>query len=128
MMEAQRQASRSADERVTEEQKRYRPGDIIVSDPGYRFPVFHDILDIEKLVRNSFMEHGESYEDEGIYLLDLYREPHMKYYCFTKSYSEACPSGELGDFHRSAGITTVPREYLEALIQNGFTDYSVENE
>ena len=44
-------AMKSADDRVTEEQKKYRPGDIVVSDSGFGFPIFHEILDIEKLVR-----------------------------------------------------------------------------
>ena len=46
MMSAVRDCSNLADASVTEENKRYRPGDIVVSDSGYGFPVFHYILDI----------------------------------------------------------------------------------
>ena len=104
-----RMQMQKADFRVTPEQKRYRPGDIVVSDSGYGFPIFHEILDIEKIVKDDLMKHGRNIEDEAIETLDLYRQPHMKYYCFTKSYSETCPDGELGDFHRSVGIFKIPR-------------------
>ena len=46
-------AMKIADERVSQEQKKYRPGDIVVSDSGYGFPIFHEILDIEKFVREN---------------------------------------------------------------------------
>ena len=120
MIEALGKAMKEADSRVTEHQKKYRPGDIVVSDSGYGFPIFHEILDIEKLVRDSFLKYGEGYEDEGIYLLDLYREPHMQYYCFANNYSEACPEGELGDFHRSKGLFRIPREEFEKIKEQGF--------
>ena len=115
-----RQATKEADERVTPQQQRYRPGDIVVSDSGYGFPIFHEILDIEKIARDDLWKHGDAVEDECIYLLDLYREPHMKNYCFTRSYSEACPEGELGDIHRSIGQFRISRENFEEIRQKGF--------
>ena len=110
---------KAADARVTEAQKKYRPGDIVMSDSGYGFPIFHEILDIEKVVKEGLWKYDD-YEDEGIYTLDLYGEPHMKYYCFSKSYSEACPEGELGDFHISQGLYRIPRRAFEELKENGF--------
>jgi len=109
-----------ADARVTDQQKRYRPGDIVMSDSGYGFPIFHDLQDIEKMVGESFKKYGDDYEDEGIYLLDLYREPHMLYYCFSKSYSECCPQGELGDFHISQGLYRIPRDVFDELKEREF--------
>lgn len=111
---------KAADARVTDGQKRYRPGDIVMSDSGYGFPIFNEIQDIEKLVGENLRKYGDSYEDEGIYFIDLYREPHMRYYCFAKSYSEACPEGEYGDFHISQGLYRIPREVFDELKENGF--------
>jgi hypothetical protein len=120
MWEDLRRAMKEADSRVTEEQKRYRPGDIVLSDSGYGFPIFNEIQDIEKLVKKNLEKYGDDYEDEGIDALDLYREPHMRYYCFSKSYSEACPEGEFGDFHISQGLYRIPREVFEEVKKSGF--------
>ena len=109
-----------ADARVTEEQKRYRSGDIVLSDSGYGFPIFHELLDNEKIVRENLLKYGDEYEDEGIYTLDLYNEPHMKYYRFANNYSEVCPEGELGDFHISEGLYRIPREAFEYLKEKDF--------
>ena len=73
MMQSIQDASQSADESVTEQQQKYRPGDIVMSDSGYGFPIFHDIIDIEKMVKDNFKKYGDNYEEEGIYLLDHYR-------------------------------------------------------
>jgi len=108
-------AMKIADERVTEEQKKYRPGDIVVSDSGYGFPIFHEILDIETLVRENLWKYGDDDEDEGIYTLDLYRQPHMRYYCFANNFSEACRDGEFGDVHRSVILFKIPKLVFEEL-------------
>lgn len=113
-------AMNEADARVKEEQKRYRSGDIVLSDSGYGFPIFHELLDNEKIVRENLLKYGDEYEDEAIYTLDLYNEPHMKYYRFANNYSEACPEGELGDFHISEGLYRIPREAFEYLKEKGF--------
>lgn len=120
MMKTIRDASQSADAKVTDAQKKYRPGDIVISDSGEGFPIFHEILDIEKVVKDNLWKYGEDYEDEGIYTLDLYRQPHMINYCFTRSYSEVCPNGELGDFHRSQGLYRIPRFIFEEMKEEGF--------
>ena len=120
MMEDLGKAMEAADARVREQQKKYRPGDIVMSDSGYGFPIFHDIQDIEKMVGEGFRQYGDDYEEEGLYLLDLYREPHMRYYCFSKSYSECCPEGEWGDFHVSQGLYRIPRQVFKELKEKGF--------
>jgi len=122
MMEAERKAREEADARVTAEQKKYRPGDIVVSDSGYGFPIFHEILDNEKMVKENLQRYGEEYEDEGIYILDTYCfNPEPWHYRFARNYSEACPEGELGDFHISVGLGKISREYFEELKAKGFT-------
>ena len=120
MMEAESKARQQADTRVTPEQKKYRAGDIVVSDPGYGFPIFHEILDIEKLVRDNLRKYGDDYEEEGSYILDIYNEPHMKNYRFCRSYSVVVPEGELGDIHLSIAVGQVSREYFNRLKENGF--------
>ena len=59
-------AMKSADERVTEEQKKYRPGDIVVSDSGYGFQIFHEILDIEKAVEENYGSYGMAILFRGV--------------------------------------------------------------
>jgi hypothetical protein len=113
-----------ADSMVTEKQKRYRPGDIVVSDSGLGFLIFNVIQDIEKIVGENLMtsedEDEEDADEDGIYTLDLYREPHMRNYCYSHSYSEACPEGEYGDFHVSQGLFRIRKEVFEEFKKNGF--------
>ena len=45
MMEAERKGRKAADARVQPWQKKCRAGDILISDPGYGFTIFHEILD-----------------------------------------------------------------------------------
>ncbi|MBU0514623.1 MAG: hypothetical protein KJ621_07610 [Proteobacteria bacterium] len=120
-MEAERKAREAADARITPAQLRYRAGDIVVSDSGYGFPIFHEILDIEQEVKKQLWKYGDDHESDGIYTLDLYREPHMRFYRFARNYSEACQEGELGDFHLSIGMARITREGFEELRERGFS-------
>ncbi|MEW6664136.1 MAG: hypothetical protein AB1512_02800 [Thermodesulfobacteriota bacterium] len=122
MMEDLGRAMDAADAMVTDQQRRYRPGDIVVSDSGFGFPIYNVIQDIEKVVGENLKDSDGDEEDEedGIYTLDLYREPHMRFYCYSNSYSEACPEGEYGDFHISSGLFRIPREAFEELKKNRF--------
>jgi hypothetical protein len=120
MMNTIADARDSADARVLDFQKKYRSGDILVSDSGYGFPIFHEILDNEKLVKGNLWKYGDDYEDEGFYTLDLYNEPHMKYFRFCNNFSEACAWGELGDYHISQTIGKISRDDFEKLKDNGF--------
>lgn len=45
MMEAERKGRKAADARVQPRQKKCRAGDILISDPGYGFTIFHETLD-----------------------------------------------------------------------------------
>ena len=120
MMEAERRAREAADAIVQPWQKDCRAGDILVSDPGYGFPIFHEILDNEEIVKENLWKYGDEYEDEGIYLLDTYNQPHMENYRFTRSYSVVVPEGEYGDIHLSVAIGKVGRDVFDELKGSGF--------
>ena len=53
-IEAEAKARESADARVQHWQQKVRAGDILISDPGYGFPIFHEVLDNEKIVGDNF--------------------------------------------------------------------------
>lgn len=120
MMEAEKKAREAADARVLPWQEKARAGDILFSDSGYGFPIFHELLDSEKIVGENLLKYGDDYEDEGIYLLDTYSEQHMRFYRFARNYSEACPEGELGDFHLSIALGRIDRPVFEILKEKGF--------
>lgn len=66
------------------------------------------------------MKYGDDYEDEAIYILDLYNQPHMENYRFCRSYSVVVPEGEYGDIHLSIAIGKISREYFEELKSKDF--------
>ena len=122
MIEAEQNAREAADARVQSWQQECRAGDILVSDPGYGFPIFHEMLDNEKIVKDNLWKYGDDYEDEGIYLLDTYNEPHMRNYRFTRSYSVVVPEGEYGDIHLSIAIGKISRDVFNELKSNDFRE------
>ena len=79
-MEVEEQAHKAADAMVRPWQKKCRAGDILVSDPGYGFPIFHEILDNEKIVKENLWKYGDEYEEEGIHIFDSYNQPNMQNY------------------------------------------------
>ena len=86
-----------------------------------RLPRLAGLINIEKLVKENLAKYGDEYEEEGMYLLDSYCfAPEMRFYRFARNYSEACPEGELGDFHISIGLGTIPREVFEELKRKSF--------
>lgn len=120
MMEAEQKAREAADARVRPWQLRARSGDILVSLPYDDLPVFHELLDNEKMVKEYLWKYGDSFEKEGIYTLDIYNEPHMKNYRFCRNYSKLVPQGELGDIHLSVTIGKISRECFNDLREKGF--------
>ena len=84
-----------ADSNVLEWQKGIDIGDLVVSDPGYGFLIFHEIL-------------------------DKYDEPEMENYRFTNSFSETSPDGELGDIHISIALRKMNRENFNEFKARGF--------
>ena len=121
MWEHEAKARKLADERVNPWHLKVRAGDILVSDPGYGFPIFHEVLDNEKIVGDNFKKYGDDYEDEGVYILDTYCfNPEPWNYRFCRSYSEVCPNGELGDIHLSIALGKIPRDIFEDIRDNGY--------
>ena len=120
MMEAEQKARERADRYVQPWQLKARSGDILVSLPYEDLPIFHELLDNEKIVKDYLWKYGDNYEEEGFYILDLYNKPHMKNYRFTRSFSSACPEGELGDIHLSIAIGKISREKFDEIRQNGY--------
>jgi len=120
MMDAERKAREAADAKVLPWQLKARSGDILVSMPYEDLAVFHELLDNEKIVKKNLWKYGDSYEEEGIYTLDIYNEPHMRNYRFCRNYSEVVPDGELGDIHLSIAIGKVSKEVFNELKEKGF--------
>ena len=119
-MESEEKARLAADEGVQAWQKKCRAGDILVSDPGYGFPIFHEILDNEKIVKEYLWKFGDDYEDEGMEILDSYNRPEMENYRFCRNYSVVVPRGELGDIHLSIAIGKVSKGYFNDMMEAGF--------
>ena len=90
-----------ADELIFGFQRNIRPGDFCILPTDYGFPVFAKILDFP-----------ESYP------ADKTNDPAWLF-MFTKSFSEACPEGELGDQHRAV-LLPIPRDRFEAARESGW--------
>jgi hypothetical protein len=128
LMEQERINREAADKRIQPWHYKLRAGDVVISDPGYGFPIFHELLDNEKLVGENFKKYGDEYEGEGQYILDLYcfgEEPWN--YRFCRNYSEVVTDGELGDIHLSIALGKIDKEVFEGLKGKGFdlTDYRI---
>lgn len=119
-MEAESKAREAADAKVRSWQQRVRAGDILVSQPYPDLVVFHEVLDIERIVGDNLKKYGEDYEPEGIWTLDIYKEPHMKNYRFCRNYSEVVPQGELGDIHLSIVLGKIDTEVFKYLKEREF--------
>ncbi len=78
MMEAETKAQKEAAKRTKDWQKGIKKCDHFISDSGYGFPIFGEVLD--------------DYRSE---------DPAMQYYRLCDCYSVACPEGEKGDVHIS---------------------------
>ena len=121
MMEAERKAREAADARVQPWQLKSKAGEILVSDPGYGFAIFHEILDNEKLVSEGFKKYGDDFEEEGISTLDTYCfSPKPCNYRFCNNYSVVCPYGELGDMHLSIAVGKITKKDFDELKENDF--------
>lgn len=86
MFRQMRQDQDAADESVLDWQAAIRPGDY-VTRPGPGFPIYSEIL-ADPEPRDRGLEH----------------------YRFTRSYSVACPAGELGDLHVSTIEKIISKE------------------
>jgi len=96
------EAREAADLRVLPFQEAIRVGDLCLSyhRGEAELFVFHQILDPLE---------GAEDEPEREYIRTTYADPDMRNYRFTRSYSEICPEGELGDIHVSVVSLVLPR-------------------
>jgi hypothetical protein len=117
-----KRAMESADLAVTPEQESIKAGMYAIRFTTEGYIVWSEIIDHmahwkEKLgvmnAHDAFRKGGEEMEDEYKYEANLYLEPHMKHYRFSRTYSVLCPDGELGDVHVST-LTRVPSSIFEA--------------
>ena len=56
----------------------------------------------------------------SIAFFNIYNQPHMENYRFTRSYSIVIPEGEYGDIHLSIAIGKVSRDVFDELKDSGF--------
>jgi hypothetical protein len=68
-MEQEQKARERADRYFQPWHYKVRAGDILISDSGYGFPIFHEVLDNEKIVGENLKKYGDDYEEEGLYIL-----------------------------------------------------------
>jgi hypothetical protein len=68
--------------------------------------VYSEILDAATFLLGD----REEYEDTQA----MYKEPHMRFYRFTRSYSRMCPEGEYGDIHLCEIRQITKEEFLQA--------------
>lgn len=88
MMDTLGDAMEAADDATKSWQKLLRVGDYYMAHTEYGFDIYGEVL--------------QEYEEE-----------HMLNYRFTKSYSVACPEGELGDVHVCTIAAILDREQFE---------------
>lgn len=113
------QANREhADAQVTDWQTTLQPGDHfyyeshglpivgVILPPGGKTEAELAVMDPE--------DAAELREEASTYAM-----PHMKNYRFTRSYSEVCPDGELGDIH----VSSVRRKITEAEFNELLADF-----
>ena len=106
-----------ADARVTDSQKSLRPGDFCKREHESGFVIYSEILDpVECSLDGRSEDDLDEYDREDLdFTKELYGQPHMANYRFTRSYSVCCPRGELGDIHIVGAIPISEKEFREAL-------------
>ena len=90
----------AADARVTSAQMDIHPGSFVEIDHG-------DLMVYAMILSP---DHGCTSDEESEDCRELYAQPHMRGYRFSKAYSEMCPHGELGDIHVSTVTRVITKE------------------
>ena len=112
MFEDLGRAMEQADSRVRPAQAEIKPGQYFINfRHGPDLPIFGEILDIGKM--------GYSQEDRRE-IEDMYAQPPMRFYRFTRCFSWACPDGEIGDTHLSDVDAIIDRELFKYYKDNGW--------
>lgn len=95
-------SSREAADAAVREEQILQPGDCYVAyERSLNLFIYGEILDAAEETRKG-RELSELDEDETAEyhsMVDIYSQPHMKYFRFARAYSPICPDGELGDVH-----------------------------
>jgi hypothetical protein len=119
-IEAETNARLEADSHVKPEQI-LQSGDYCMR-VSHGFSIYSEILDAAEMTRRgrSLSDLDEEEQDEYQSILELYNEPHMKLYRFTRSFSSVCPGGELGDIHLST-VRKISKEEFEKAREEGWT-------
>jgi hypothetical protein len=112
MFEDLGRAMERADSRVRPAQTSIKPGQYFINfRHGPELPLFGEVIDISKLGYDE--ETQKEIEDD-------YKQPHMRFYRFTRCFSWACPEGEMGDTHLSDVDAIIDRELFEYYKENGW--------
>lgn len=117
---AEEAARQHADSTVQGHQE-LAPGDFFVREhAGIR--IYGEILDAATQLLNgrAIVDLEDEEIDEYDDTMDLYRAPHMRFYRFTRSFSQLCPKGELGDIHLSSVSRKITAEEFKAAKEAGW--------
>lgn len=97
------------------------PGEFFVRE-AYGLHIYSEVLDAAAYMLDgrteSDLDEEEREEIESV--RESYADPSMKYYAFTKSYSQVCPRGELGDVHMSCVSRKITRSEFESARASGW--------
>lgn len=112
------ECSQKGDEEVEPWQATLKPGDhfIRIMSLGYEVLVTYGVV---RDPVQAEIDLGAD-EEEVEFQRQLRDSPHMKNYRYTRSYSEACPEGELGDVHISTVSSIITQEMFEKAKEMGW--------
>lgn len=117
MFAAVDRAAEEAGGRVRAWQAAIKPGDFFVKLD--RVVIYGEVLDPGVRREGSCLTDRQLEEDAN-----MYRQPHMRNYRATKSYSVMCPEGEFGDQHVSTIAAVITKEQFEKFREVGWPGYS----
>jgi hypothetical protein len=108
------QARQQADGNVHTQQI-LQPGDFFVRQFS-GLTIYGEILDAAThlLQGRSVVDLEDEELEEYNDTMDTYQAEHMRFYRFTRSFSQVCPRGELGDIHLSTVTRKITAEEFQA--------------
>lgn len=108
----------AADSRI-EPWQRIEPGTFFVSaNPEVEILIFGEVLDpVAELIRGAEDPDCPEIRMEAADIKRTYADPDMAGYRFTRCFSVACPTGEMGDTHLSTISAVISKEVFEAAVR-----------
>lgn len=103
-----------ADGQVQPWQEQIKPGDKIVST-SHGLLIFGEVLPPAGVTDEDIAKMDPEEAEEVREEIAVYAEPHMRHFRFTRSYSVACPQGELGDVHVSRVLGVLSESGFEKM-------------